>query len=144
LAVAALVACSREHGELELVDVRRADLVIGVEVSGELAAVDSLDVKPPALYDTWDFKIADLAAEGAEVKPGGVGEIEPPGIRGVERARQGRRLGQEIGRRVRDLRCLFRAGRRGRDRQTERHEQGPTTMHRAILAHRGSLSSGFI
>jgi multidrug efflux pump subunit AcrA (membrane-fusion protein) len=67
---AALGACSRERGELELVDVRRADLVIGVEVTGELAAVDSLDIKPPALYDTWDFKIADLAPEGAEVKSG--------------------------------------------------------------------------
>lgn len=66
----ALVACNREHGELALVDVKKADLVIGVEVTGELAAVDSLDVKPPALYDTWDFKIANLAPEGIEVKPG--------------------------------------------------------------------------
>ena len=66
----ALIACTREHGELSLVDVKKADLVIGVEVTGELAAVDSLDVKPPALYDTWDFKIANLAPEGVEVKPG--------------------------------------------------------------------------
>jgi hypothetical protein len=66
----ALIACTREHGELSLVDVKNADLVIGVEVTGELAAVDSLDVKPPALYDTWDFKIANLAPEGVEVKPG--------------------------------------------------------------------------
>lgn len=70
LLVALAAACSREHGELSLVDVKKADLVIGVEVTGELAAVDSLDVKPPALYDTWDFKIANLAAEGVEVKPG--------------------------------------------------------------------------
>jgi len=65
-----LFACNREHGDLALVDVKKADLVIGVEVTGELAAVDSLDVKPPALYDTWDFKIADLATEGKEVKEG--------------------------------------------------------------------------
>jgi multidrug efflux pump subunit AcrA (membrane-fusion protein) len=65
-----LAACAREHGELSLVDVKKADLVIGVEVNGELAAVDSLDIKPPALYDTWDFKIAELANEGAEVKEG--------------------------------------------------------------------------
>jgi HlyD family secretion protein len=66
----ALAACSRTAGEQSLVDVKRADLVIGVEVTGELAAVDSLDIKPPALYDTWDFKIAELATEGAEVKEG--------------------------------------------------------------------------
>jgi HlyD family secretion protein len=68
--VVGLGACSREHGALALVDIKRADLVIGVEVNGELAAVDSLDVKPPALYDTWDFKIAELTAEGVEVKEG--------------------------------------------------------------------------
>ena len=70
LVLALVVSCNREHGELALVDVKKADLVVGVEVTGELAAVDSLDVKPPALYDTWDFKIADLIAEGKEVKEG--------------------------------------------------------------------------
>jgi len=70
LAGIALGACGTKQGELALVDVKKADLVIGVEVTGELAAVDSLDVKPPALYDTWDFKIAELATEGAEVKEG--------------------------------------------------------------------------
>lgn len=69
-AVLVLGACAREQGTPSLVDVTRADLVLGVEVSGELAAVDSLDIKPPALYDTWDFKIAELTAEGAEVKAG--------------------------------------------------------------------------
>ena len=70
LAATGLGACSRNHAELSLVDVKRADLVIGVEVNGELAAVDSLDIKPPPLYDTWDFKIANLAPEGSEVKQG--------------------------------------------------------------------------
>ena len=65
-----LVACSRGSSEQSLVEVKRGDLVIGVEVLGELAAVDSLDIKPPALYETWDFKIAQLANEGAEVKQG--------------------------------------------------------------------------
>lgn len=65
-----VVACSREHGELSLVDVKKADLVIGVEVNGELAAVDSLDIKPPALFNIWDFKIAELVPEGVEVKEG--------------------------------------------------------------------------
>ncbi|HEY5920785.1 MAG TPA: hypothetical protein VIV11_03905, partial [Kofleriaceae bacterium] len=66
----AIVACSHGTQEVSFVDVKQADLVIGVEVVGELAAVDSLDVKPPALYETWDFKIAELATEGAEVKEG--------------------------------------------------------------------------
>lgn len=70
LACALAAACSRGSTELAFVEVQRADLVIGVEVTGELAAVDSLDVKPPALYETWDFKIAQLAPEGAEVKEG--------------------------------------------------------------------------
>ena len=70
LLLIALVACTHKQGELALVDVKKADLVIGVEVTGELAAVDSLDVKPPALYDTWDFKIAELVPEGQEVKEG--------------------------------------------------------------------------
>ena len=70
LAAALLCACSRGDSELALVDVKRADLVIGVEVNGELEAVDSLDIKPPALYETWDFKIAQLATEGMEVKQG--------------------------------------------------------------------------
>lgn len=70
IVLVAMAACDRGHADISLVDVKRADLVIGVEVNGELAAVDSYDVKPPALYDTWDFKIASLAAEGIEVKPG--------------------------------------------------------------------------
>jgi HlyD family secretion protein len=70
LVALALVACTRSPGDVSLVDVKKADLVIGVEVTGELAAVDSLDIKPPALYDTWDFKIAELATEGVEVKEG--------------------------------------------------------------------------
>ena len=70
LAVALFAACDRGSTALALVDVKRADLVIGVEVTGELEAVDSLDIKPPTLYETWDFKIAELTDEGKEVKPG--------------------------------------------------------------------------
>lgn len=68
--VALVTACTHGTAEVSLVEVKRADLVLGVEVTGELAAVDSTDIKPPALGDTWDFKIANLATEGAEVKQG--------------------------------------------------------------------------
>ena len=65
-----LGACSHRMGVLQLDDVRRDDLVIGVEVTGELAAVDSTDVKPPPLPGVWNFKIANLATEGDDVKAG--------------------------------------------------------------------------
>jgi HlyD family secretion protein len=67
--VIALAACSKQN-EIQLADVRKDDLVIGVEVTGELAAVDSTDIKPPPLPNVWNFKIASLATEGDEVKQG--------------------------------------------------------------------------
>jgi multidrug resistance efflux pump len=68
-ALAALAACSQGAGELPLVEIKRGELVIGVGVTGELEAVDSTDVKPPAL-GLWNFKIASLAEDGAEVAAG--------------------------------------------------------------------------
>jgi multidrug efflux pump subunit AcrA (membrane-fusion protein) len=67
--VIAIAACSRT-ADIQLTDVRRDDLVIGIEVTGELAAVDSTDIKPPPLPNVWNFKIAMLATEGDEVKAG--------------------------------------------------------------------------
>ena len=65
--LAVLASCGRRSGELQLVDIKKGDLVIGVVVSGALEAVDSTDIKPPAV-DMWNFKISSLAADGAEVK----------------------------------------------------------------------------
>jgi hypothetical protein len=50
--------------------VERRDLVVGVEVEGELQAVDSEPIGPPQLRDVWDFKIAWMAPEGAEIQVG--------------------------------------------------------------------------
>ena len=69
-ALALAAGCSRAASEPALADVGRDDLVVGVEVTGVLAAVDSTDVKPPALTDVWNFKITSMAPEGQEVKPG--------------------------------------------------------------------------
>ena len=69
LLVLALAACTKSPDAQSLADVKREDLVIGVVVEGELAAVDSTDIKPPAV-DMWDFKIAMLAPEGIDVKEG--------------------------------------------------------------------------
>jgi multidrug efflux pump subunit AcrA (membrane-fusion protein) len=51
-------------------EVRRDDLVIGLEVTGTLEAVDSSQLGPPQIPDFWEYKISMLANEGAEVKPG--------------------------------------------------------------------------
>lgn len=69
--VAALAGCGRGGGvaATSLVDVKRGDLVLGVAIEGELEAVDSTDIKPPAV-DQWDFKIAMLAPEGVDIKEG--------------------------------------------------------------------------
>ena len=52
------------------VRVERRDLVIGVEVEGELQAVDSAEIGPPALRSVWDFKISFMAPEGSEIAEG--------------------------------------------------------------------------
>jgi hypothetical protein len=67
---AAALGCSRSGSEAALTGVVRDDLVVGVEVTGVLEAVDSTDIKPPPLPGVWNFKIANLAPEGQEVKQG--------------------------------------------------------------------------
>jgi HlyD family secretion protein len=62
--------CGSPASEPRLVDVKRDDLVVGVEVTGELEAVDSTDIKPPPLPGVWNFKVASLTPEGQEVKAG--------------------------------------------------------------------------
>lgn len=52
------------------VEATRGDVVTGVDVSGTLAAVDSSILGPPQIHDVWEFKIAMLAPEGADVKKG--------------------------------------------------------------------------
>lgn len=64
------MACGHRAGGPPLAEVKRDELVVGVEVTGVLEAVDSTDVKPPALPGVWNFKIANLAIEGTEVKVG--------------------------------------------------------------------------
>ncbi len=70
LVVGALAACGRQASELQLVELKKADLVIGVNVGGALAAVDSTDIKPPSVPDVWNFKISSMAPDGIEVKAG--------------------------------------------------------------------------
>lgn len=62
--------CGRTAGAPPLADVKRDELVVGVDIAGELEAVDSTDIKPPPLPGVWNFKIASLAPEGQEIKVG--------------------------------------------------------------------------
>lgn len=50
--------------------VERGSLVVGVEVTGTLRAVESSSLGPPQVPDVWQFKIAMMADEGEEVKEG--------------------------------------------------------------------------
>lgn len=84
LIACAVVACGRSSRDRQLADVKRGDLVVGVVVTGELAAVDSTDVKPPSV-GMWNFKISSLAPDGVEVKPG-----DP--VAGFDTAEQAREL----------------------------------------------------
>lgn len=74
VAALALLACAAGCGPdvagADLIEIKREVLVIAVEVTGELAAVDSTNVMPPGLPDVWEYKIANLAEEGEEVAAG--------------------------------------------------------------------------
>ena len=71
LAVLAVLFFRQEGGsDQDWGEVRREDLVLGVEVSGTLDAVASASVGPPPIASQWDFKISFLAPEGAAVRQG--------------------------------------------------------------------------
>lgn len=50
--------------------VSRGDLVLSVELTGTLQAVETSLIGPPQLGEVWQFKIARMAQEGTEVKAG--------------------------------------------------------------------------
>lgn len=54
----------------EWAEVRREDLVLGIEVAGTLSAVESANIGPPQVPEVWSYKIAFMAPEGSEVRQG--------------------------------------------------------------------------
>lgn len=54
----------------EWVEIKRGDLVTGVQVTGTLSAIESDLLGPPQIPDVWDFKISMMAPEGSDVKSG--------------------------------------------------------------------------
>jgi HlyD family secretion protein len=69
-AVGMFVFVREDGGAAGWTEVRTDDLVVEVEITGELKAVESSFLGPPPLGDVWDFKIAFLAPEGSLVKKG--------------------------------------------------------------------------
>lgn len=72
IATAAFVMLRRGKGadEADWVAARRDDLLLGVEVTGVLKAVDSSLLGPPQISEIWSYKISQLAPEGTDVKKG--------------------------------------------------------------------------
>lgn len=73
LVLATALACDASSAELadsQTVSVERGPLVIGVEVSGEMKALDSVRVTAPSISGVWNYKIAMMAEEGGVVKEG--------------------------------------------------------------------------
>ncbi len=64
-------ACDAPAPEMvETVAVERGVLVIGVEVSGTMKAVDSTQVSSPPISGMWNYKIAMMAEEGKVAEEG--------------------------------------------------------------------------
>lgn len=66
----ACAACARTASEPPLADVTRGDLVITVQVTGALRAVDATPVRSPALVGAPLLKLAWVIPEGSEVAAG--------------------------------------------------------------------------
>lgn len=70
LAAGAAWLAARARADGDWVEAARGDLPLSVEVTGTLQAVESDRLGPPAIAETWEFKVAFLAPEGARVKHG--------------------------------------------------------------------------
>lgn len=53
-----------------LLRVERGDLVLNTEITGTLRSTDSTLLGPPSIPSQWNYKIAFMAPEGADVKAG--------------------------------------------------------------------------
>lgn len=65
-----VLACSSAAEDAQWVAVERGVLVVDVDVSGTLRAVDSMPIGPPAIPGVWTYKIAMMAPEGEELAQG--------------------------------------------------------------------------
>lgn len=70
LASVLAAACGADPQVAQWAAVERGALVIDIDVSGTLRAVDSSVISPPGLPGVWNYKIAMMAPEGEEVSEG--------------------------------------------------------------------------
>jgi HlyD family secretion protein len=70
VAVLALAGCTLGGDDTTFATARRGELIIGVDVSGQLASTESNLLGPPPVADTWNFKIAFMAQEGNLIRAG--------------------------------------------------------------------------
>lgn len=70
LVLTAVVASRAARQEGSWGRVERRDLVVSVELEGELTAVDSDRLGPPQIRNVWNFTIAWMVPEGSEVAAG--------------------------------------------------------------------------
>lgn len=70
LAGAALAVGAFEGEGGPWLEVERRDLVIGVDIEGELEAIESATIGPPTVPNVWQFKISSLATDGQQVEAG--------------------------------------------------------------------------
>ena len=86
--------------------VERGDLALTVEVRGVLQAEEAALLGPPQVERMWEFKVAHVAAEGAEVEPGApvLGFDASDLLRQLEQRRnEGEKAGTELAKRAQDL-----------------------------------------
>lgn len=67
---AALAFFGTGEGDARTARVVREDLVLVVEATGEIEAIEAEILGPPNLPDVWEFKLQFLAPEGKEVRRG--------------------------------------------------------------------------
>jgi len=68
--LAGLLGCAARDEAPSWVTIRRGDLLLGVEVVGELEAVNSDSLGPPLVSGIGEFKIARMATEGIALEKG--------------------------------------------------------------------------
>ena len=64
------LGCGGEDAAADWLKIGRGDLALGVEVTGELEAVDSDSLGPPLVSGIGEFKIARMAPEGLPIQKG--------------------------------------------------------------------------
>lgn len=70
VALLALAGCTLGGEDTSWATARTGELVVGVDVTGQLASTESNLLGPPPVPDTWNYKIAFMAPEGNLVKAG--------------------------------------------------------------------------